>query len=224
LTGGLDINTVDRGVTSGIARPSGGGNFLFGFNSLVDAQGAVALHANQTGFAPMPGGASIRGAIQRGPSAGTTEFSPFFFVGGQGVSVNDSGYLLGLSDDDPSRIVLRKGSIALGAKSVEDSSGLLGQSEDTFLNGEWLHLRLDMIVNLNGDVILSVFQNDIDTNPIGGAFDWQAVAGLNEFTDDALGVNSGSPPFTSGYGGFGMRVGTITRRSYFDHIELRRQV
>ena len=32
LNDGLDAAAVDRGVTTGIARPSGGGSFVFGFN------------------------------------------------------------------------------------------------------------------------------------------------------------------------------------------------
>ena len=103
LNDGLDIATVDRGVTAGIARPPGGGNFLFAFNSLAAVEGAVALFANLVNFAPMAKGASIRGCIQRGPGGGPTGFSPFLFLSCQGNSVNDIAYLLGLSDDDPHR-------------------------------------------------------------------------------------------------------------------------
>lgn len=67
LNDGLDIATVDRGVTAGIPRPPGGGAFLFGFNSLTAAKGAVALFANLVNFAPMAKGGSIRGCLQRGP-------------------------------------------------------------------------------------------------------------------------------------------------------------
>jgi len=42
--------------------------------------------------------------------------------------------------------------------------------------------------------------------------------------DDQLGINSGSQPLTSGRGGFGMSVKDVTRRAYFDHLELFRQV
>src|SRR5690606_32903359 len=98
LNNGLDIATVDRGVTAGIARPPGGGNFLFAFNSLAAVQGAVALFANLVDFAPMAKGASIRGCLQRGPGGGPTGFSPFLFLCCQGNSVNDTAYLLGLSD------------------------------------------------------------------------------------------------------------------------------
>ncbi len=87
LNDGLDIATVDRGVTAGIARPPGGGRFLFAFNSLASVEGAVAIFANLVDFAPMAKGASIRGCIQRGPSGGPTGFSPFFFLSCQGNSV-----------------------------------------------------------------------------------------------------------------------------------------
>lgn len=222
LTDGLDVNTVDRGVTAGIARPNGGGSFLFGFNSLIVATGAVGYFANQVNFAPMAKGASIRAAIQRGPGGGATNFSPFLFVGAQGTSVNDSGYKLGLSDDDPHRVVLRKGSIASGAGSVSSSAGLLAQSTATFLQSTWLHLRLDMIVNLTGDVILQAFSSDLDVNAVT-APSWVALDGITEFIDDALGINSGSAPFTSGRGGFGFACSDVTRRGFIDHVELLRQ-
>ena len=46
---------------------------------------------------------------------------------------------------------------------------------------------------------------------------------MAEFIDDHLGINSGSQPLTSGRGGFGFSVQDVTRRAYFDHIELFRQ-
>src|SRR5690606_18185410 len=143
LNNGLDIATVDRGVTAGIARPPGGGNFLFGFNSLAAVQGAVGLFCNLLDFAPMAKGASIRGCIQRGPSGGPTGFAPFLFLACQGNSVNDTAYLLGLSDDDPHRIVLRKGTVAVGIPDSEGPNVLLASGE-SFSQGTWLHLRLDV--------------------------------------------------------------------------------
>lgn len=222
LTNGLDMATVDRGVTAGIPRPPGGGSFLFAFNSLSAVTGAVALFANLEGFAPMAKGGSIRGVVQRGPGGGPTGFSPFLFLSCQGNSVNDSAYLLGLSDDDPHRIVLRKGSITVGLPSA-DGPGVLLKSSASFAQATWLHLRLDVIVNGNGDVILKVLQNDLAAHPLGTPPDWQPVAGMVEFIDDHLGINSGSQPLTSGRGGFGMAVRDVTRRAYFDHLELLRQ-
>lgn len=223
LNDGLDIATVDRGVTAGISRPPGGGSFLFAFNSLAAVRGAVGLFANLPSFAPMAKGGSIRGALQRGAGGGPTAFSPFLFLCCQGNSVNDSAYLLGLSDDDPHRIVLRKGSVAVGLPDA-DGPGVLLKSAASYSQGTWLHMRLDVIVNANGDVVLKVLQNDLAAHPLGSAADWQPVPGMVEFIDDQLGINSGSQPLTSGRGGFGFAVKDVTRRSYFDHLELLRQV
>jgi hypothetical protein len=223
LTGGLDNAAVDRGVTAGIARPPGGGSYLFGFNSLVVAQGAVGLFANLQNFAPMQKGGSIRGCLQRGPGGGATGFSPFLFLAAQGPSVGDSAYLLGLSDEDPHRIVLRKGAITAGA-GASDGGGVLLASGATFAQGTWLHLRLDVIVQPSGDVLLAVFQNDLSLHPLGAAPDWQPVPGMASFIDDKLGINSGSHPFTSGRGGFGFAVKDTTRRAFFDGVELWRQL
>ena len=223
LNDGLDIATVDRGVTAGIARPPGGGSFLFAFNSLAAVQGAVGLFCNLVDFAPMAKGASIRGCVQRGPGGGPTGFSPFMFLSCQGNSVNDTAYLLGLSDDDPHRIVLRKGAVAVGIPDSEGPNVLLASGE-SFSQGTWLHLRLDVIVNDNGDVVLKVLRNDLGAHPLSSPPDWQPVPGMVEFIDDHLGINSGSQPLTSGRGGFGMSVADVTRRGYFDHLELLRQV
>src|SRR4051812_17207135 len=122
LNDGLDAAAVDRGVTTGIARPptSAGttNNFVYGMNSLSTAQGTVGLFTNQMQFAPMPKGGSVRGVIQRGLSGSPINFAPFFFIGLKGPSVNDVGYLLGLGDGDPHHIVLRKGSLATGLPDV----------------------------------------------------------------------------------------------------------
>lgn len=222
LNDGLDIASVDRGATAGIPRPPGGGSFLFGFNSLTAAKGAVALFANQAGFAPMPKGASIRACLQRGPGGGATGFSPFLFLCGQGTSVNDNAYLLGLSDDDPHRLVLRKGAVVAGIPQ-SDGPGVLVRSSESFSQGTWLHVRLDVVVNANGDVVLSVFRNDLALHPLGTAPDWKPVAGMPTFIDDQLGINSGSQPLTSGRGGFGFAVADVTRRAFVDHVELLRQ-
>jgi len=225
LSDGLDINTVDRGVTTGVARPPGGGSFLFGFNSLSTAAGAVGFFTNQVDFAPMAKGGSIRGVVARGVSGGPTGFSPFLYLGAQGPSVNDKAYLLGLSDDDPHKIILKKGTIVTGIPAAaKPAAGLLRTSVKTLAPGTFVHLRLDMVVNLNGDVLLDVFENDLSVNPLGTTPDWQPVNGMAQFVDDALGINTGSQPFTSGRAGFGFQTEDVTRRGLFDHIEVFRQL
>ncbi|MCY1033250.1 hypothetical protein OV207_17480 [Corallococcus sp. BB11-1] len=171
----------------------------------------------------MARGGSIRGCLQRGPGGGPIGFSPFLFLYGQGTSVNDSAYLLGLSDDEPHRVVLRKGVVATGLPDA-DGPGVLLKSSASFAQGTWLHLRLDVIVNANGDVVLKALQSDLSAHPLGTPPDWQPVPGMADFIDDALGINSGSQPLTSGRGGFGFAVKDVTRRAYFDSRELSRQV
>ncbi len=225
LNDGLDAAAVDLGVTTGVARPPGGGSFVYGFNSLTVANGAVALFANQANFAPMSKGGSVRGAIQRGVSGGPLNFAPFLFIGQQGPSVNDLGYLLGLGDGDPHHIVLRKGALSAGLPDVAPGTqGVLRRSTASAMPATWLHLRLDMVVNQNGDVLLQVFQNDLAAHPLGSAPSWQSVPGMAEFVDDALGINSGSQPFTSGRAGFGFFTKDVTRRGFFDHVEVYRQL
>jgi hypothetical protein len=139
--------------------------------------------------------------------------------------VNDKGYLLGLGDGDPHHIILRKGALADGLPDAPaGTQGVLSRSTGTFAPGTWLHLRLDMVVNQNGDVLLQVFQNDLTAHALGSAPDWQAVPGMDQFIDDALGINSGSAAFTSGRAGFGFFTKDVTRRGFLDEIEIYRQL
>lgn len=222
LTDGLDSNTVDRGATAGITAPDGGGNFVYGFNSLAVASGAVGLFCNQVNFAPMAKGCSIRGCIQRGASGGNTGWSSFLFACAQGTSVNDNAYMLGFSDTDPTKLVLRKGSIVTGIQATS-GSGILRASTASYAIGTWVHVRMDVIVNANGDVVIDVYENDLDANPLDQVPSWQAIAGMSQYIDDALGINTGSQPYTSGRAGFACQVEDVTRRAFFDHIEVFRQ-
>ena len=223
LNDGLDVASVSRGATAGVETPPGGGNFVFAYNSHTLAKGAVGLFVNMDNFAPMAKGGSIRGCIQRGPGGGPQGFSPFFFMCAQGPSVNDSAYLLGLSDDDPHRITLRKGAIVNGIPSGE-GTGILLSSGENLLQGTWVHIRLDVIVNTNNDTILNVFQNDLVAHPLGTPPEWKSIPGMDSFIDDHLGISSLSLPFTSGWGGFGFSVSNVTRRAFFDHLEIARQL
>lgn len=239
LSGSLDTTTIRSGVSAGaVVPPPGGGSFVYGFNSIALATGARGLFTNQVDFAPMASGGSISGVMQRGASGGPTDFAPMLFIGAQGPDVNDRAYLLGLSDGDPSRIMLKKGIISQGLFDVAPdptNNGVLMRSTRTVEVAEWVHLRLDMIVNANGDVLLQVFENDLAAHPIGTAPDWQLIPGMegplhnapapiDGFIDDVTEVNSGSAPFTSGRAGFAMQCADVTRRAYFDQIEISRQV
>ncbi len=225
-SGSIATSALDHGVTNGLPRPNGGGSFVYGFNSLSVVSGAAALFCNQTNFAPTPAnkGGSIRGAIKRVLSGGQTGFSPFLFIGLQGPAITDQAYVLGLSDAEPHAIELRKGALNVGAPdSPIGENGVLSRSSETFDPDTWLHLRIDMIVNLTGDVILKVLRSDLAVNPVSAPI-WLPVPGLTDFVDDTLGINSGSAPFTSGRFGFGMQVSDAARRASFDQIEVSRQI
>jgi len=221
---------LDRGATSGFTPPNGGGSFTFGFNSVVSAEGAAAMYTNQAGFVPTAAlkGGSVRGAIKRGLSAGDTNFAPFFYIQSQGTSVNDHAYMLGLSDETASHIVLVKAALIGGLPQIPlvGQSAVLGVSSGTFSPDTWLHLRIDAIVNPNGDVLLQAFESAVATNPVTAPV-WTAIPGLANFVDDQLGVNSGNAgvapgfeqPFTSGRMGIGFHTKDISRRGVFDHIE-----
>lgn len=227
LNDSLASGSVVRGVSAGFTPPNGGGSFVYGFASQDTSVGAVGSFVNLVDFAPMLKGGRVTGAIKRAPSGGPLDFSAFLFIGLGGTSVNDEGYLLGLSDADPSRIVLRKGAISGGLPDLAPASGngiLRRSTTSVDIDADaWTHLRLDMIFNDVGDVRLQVFENDLAAHALGTAPTWTAIAGMTEFVDDALGVNSGSAPFTGGYGGFAFRTSNVTRRALFDHIEVRRQ-
>ena len=231
LTNSNLITEVDRGVTAGLTPPNGGGSFIYGFNSLVATAGAAGLFTNQANFAPMTKGGRISGAIKRGVSGGPTSFSPMLFIGLQGPDVSDSGYLLGLSDADPHHISLVKGAINAGIGDSIGVNGVLVRGTEAIAADTWKHLRLDMAVNLTGDVVLSVFENDLDTNPVTAPV-WTPIPGMDAispssgqaFIDDSLGINSGSAPFLDGRAGFAFDYADAARRGFFDHIQIARQL
>jgi hypothetical protein len=214
-----DINTIKRGNTAGIDDPPGGDGFVYGFNSRVVVEGASAIFYNGEDFAPYEEGASIRAAIQKGASGGVAGYTPLLFLGLQGNSVNDDAYMLCLQNNNPARLLLVKGPLSTGPAGT-----VLRTSDATFAIGEWMHLRLDAIVNGNGDVVLAVRKNNLATNELNEAPVWEAVAGMGDFVDDQLAVNSGSDPLVGGRAGVGMWTTEVTRRAYMTHVELIRQV
>ena len=237
LSDNLATTVVDHGITSGVDKPSGGGEHVYGFNALAATEGVVGLYATQLNFNPTTKGGSVRGAIRRGPSPSGSGFSPFMFMALQGTASTNLAYMLGLSNEDPFRIVLRKGAltggIPSGAPDPDGQNNILMRSGQSFAlsDAPWLHLRLDMIVQGSGDVLLQVFQNDLALNPVSTP-DWQVVPGMEGpqspsiegFVDDSLGINTGSLPLTAGRIGFGQKSAITSARSFFDHMQVLRQL
>lgn len=224
LTGVLSTGDCKRGVSAGPSKPNGGGTFVYAFNTVTNTPGAVARYANQVNFAPMALGGEVTAAMRRGASGGLTGFSAFIFAGLGGTSVNDICYMLGLSDGDPSHIELRKGSLAIGLPDEVPGGAnvILRQSTEVVAIDEWKQLRLELVTNGNGDVVINCFKSDLVANAVTAPV-WVAIPGMASFIDDALGIASGSAPLTSGRGGWGAQFSDVTRRVYFDQFTIARQ-
>lgn len=218
---------IARGVTAGFTPPNGGGSFVFGFNSRVAGSKAVGLFYNAAKFAPLRDdsdnatGGSVRGCLKRGRSVNPLGFSTGLFVNLINTTTLDKGYILGLSDNDPHAIVLAKMSLAAGLDPT--STSILRASSETFLWDTWLHLRLDSIVNPNGDVVLKCLRNDLTQHPCTAPV-WEVIPGMTDFIDDALGISSGSDPLGGGYAGFYFQSTVVGERAFVDQFELHRQM
>lgn len=238
LSGGLSTPDVLSGPTAGFGTPNGtSGNYVYGMRSTSDVPGAFGLYALQTNFSPTPTarGGRISGVMKRGAGAGVG-FAPFLFFCATPAAVTGVGYMLGLSDEAASHIQLRKGILANGLASVAVPApavapNVLLRSTDFFAADTWQHLRMDVIVQGTGDVIIQVLRNDLALHPASAPI-WAAVPGMegafspafSGFVDDALGLNTGSVPLTSGYCGFGARFEVSGRAAFFDQIAIDRQL
>ncbi len=222
----LQAADLRRGATAFFTPPPGSAdNQTFGYNSTKAVTGAHGMTVNLPNFNPTgtgssnaDGGGSVRGCVRRGPSAGNEGIAPFLFFCCVGDSVNDNGYMVGLSDADPYNIVLAKGPLLGGPKGdaiIATSSAQFNSSNDL-----WHHLKMDPIVEPNGDVLIRVYSNDLSLHPLGTPPNWQPVAGVDQFLDDAVHAATGSAPLWGGYCGFGAAIyDALNRRAAFKAIQ-----
>jgi len=231
VSSGLTTAAVARGVTAAITPPNGGGSFTYGMHSLDGTSiGAVAKYVGLANFTPTgsgpataDGGGSIRGAVKRLASSGNTGFSPYLFFAAQGSppDVDDMAYMIGLSDADPYKIVVAKAPLISGLNATEDDVTILASSsaEYDIADDLWHHLRLDVLVEPNGDVLLRAKSSDLSGHPLTLP-DWVAIAGISDYIDDRLRINTGSAPLLGGYCGYGFAIAeALNRRAAFDGIE-----
>lgn len=226
LVNSIDNASIRSGVTSGLTPPNGGGSYTYGFNSRATGfAGSRALKYDAVNFNPIAAeGGIISGAMVRLPSGGTQGFAPFLYFSEQANDIGGEAYMLGLQDDDPSFIVLRKGILNEGLPAgLVAQNGILRKSSAAIATDTWVHLRLQVNVQGTGDVVMVVEQNDLTANTVAAPV-WTAISGMDDFTDDALGINSGSLPLLGGREGFGMYANDISRRAAFDHITIERQL
>lgn len=233
LGGALAAGDLRRGVVFGsgsFTPPNGGGSFVFGYNTLSQTPGAHGMYVNLTGFIPtgdgLPppsGGGIVRGAVKRVASPGAVGMSPalFFCAQGSPPTVNDSAYLLGLSDADPYEIVLAKAPIVSGLVEAEENVTILRRSSAQYNLGDdlWHHLELEVIVEPNGDVLLKVQASNLALHPVT-APSFAPIPGMDDFIDDNLYVATGSAPLWGGYCGFAFAAaGSPSRRGAFDALQ-----
>jgi hypothetical protein len=134
--------------------------------------------------------------------------------------------MLGLSDNTPYSIVLAKGQIVEGLRLDAENVHILrtGSAQYNMGDGLWHHLRLDAIVEPNGDVLLKCYANDLVAHPINTTPTWQAIAGMADYIDDVNHINSGSAPLWGGCCGFAFSVHqALNRRGAFDGLQALRQ-
>lgn len=232
ITGGsaLDASSVARGVTTAFTKPLDGGSYIYGFRSLDTSSGVAGKYCALANFTPIGGGSnkggSVRAAIKR--YTAKDGFFPFFGLI-KGTDPAEDGYFLGLTEGASSYyIALKKGSPASGLDSNESrilrvSSVPYTESGDAA--AAWHHLRLDVLVNPSGDVIIDVYRNTL-TSPYGVTNpSWQAIAGMSQFVDDSIGILSDETPYlNSFYAMFGHYTAASQGAvSLFDHIEVIRQ-
>lgn len=237
LSDALTDDVVRRGATAGVGAPSGGGTHVYGMRSVAVQPGVLALRCKAANFSPTPPerGGRITGALRRSALGASDGFAPFLFFCASDPSSSGQGYILGLADEAQTHIQLRKGALLGGLPGVsivdpDAAPNILMRSTNTFEPNIWHHLRLDVIVQGTGDVVLQVFRNDLDVHSVGSPL-WEVIPGMegpftafNGFVDDNLGINTGTQPLTAGYMGFGTRFETANRATYFDHITCDRQL
>ena len=226
LTGSaLDTTAVRRGVSNAFTRPNGGGSFVHGFRSITSAVGCSGRYVNLANFIPIAGtrkGGSIRAAMTR-YTAG--DYSPFIGLVKGTDPATAVGYILGLTGETAYRMALRKGGLTTPLLSTDSSILIQSTSSWTDVGDTatyWKHMRLDVLSNPHGEVVLEVYENDLNTNLVTAPV-WTQVG--STFIDDVLGALSESAPHEDGfYAVFGhITSNEVGATSLFDQLVVRRQ-
>lgn len=231
LTNSISDGIAVEGATSGLTPMTGGGPNVWAYNSsLSSASGTLAR--KYIGSAPLPvfdKGCVFSGAMTRYISVGSTGYAVGIFAclgsDQNAVDANGVAYMLGIQDDDPSHIVLVKGPLSAGLPAgnvgLVGSSVILRKSVNAVALGEWVHLQLDATVQANGDVHLTCLRSsepDLANPPV-----FEAIDGMDLFTDDVTKVNSGSLPLTEGPPGKFWHQSEPNRAGAIDHHAVERQ-
>jgi len=232
LTGqALGSGIVARGVSAAFTTPSGGGSFLYALNSVASSTGFAGKYVNLANFNPITGtrkAGSMTCAMKKYSSRVT--FAPAFGIMKGTDPGSAEGYIVALTQETGYKIGLFKGSLIGGFSATAASTRLLRSSTTTYTsygNGPeaWFHLRLDVLVNPHGEVVLNVYKNDLVAHVVGTPI-WDAIPGMSMYVDDSVGVLSGALPHLDGfYCVFGMYVAADTGRTcFYDQLTCGRQL
>lgn len=231
ISGGLTSPSVYSTVTHGIAPPNGASSGVRVFRSTVATLGVAGEYYNVSGFNPTSSdtGLLIEAAFKKAVAASGDKFCPMLWIMAQSNAVTGQAYILGFTDSGLPKLALRKGQLSGGLPSTAavGEQGILALSEATYPLDEWVHVQFQAVVNPGGDVVIQVKLNNLDDNPVDAPV-WEYVAGLKDeelafdatFVDDAAGIASGSPGFTSGRVGLGMWTNESSRVAAFDYVRI----
>jgi len=230
LTGtALGTSDINRGVSSAFTLVPSAGTYCYALRSATSTTGFGGKYCNLVDFTPFTGsrkGGSIRCLMKRYASGGN--YAPIMgLVKGTDPTTNE-GYMLGLSAASSYQVVLKKGAMASGLSA--SASDVLGASDTAYTDvgdaaAHWFHLRMDVLVNPHGEVVINVKQNlNVHTYGPLASVVWDDIDGIDQFIDDPAGVFSGSAPHLDGfYAVFGMYSAAAGSVALFDHIEVFRQ-
>ena len=216
------------GTSAVFTPPPGGGDRTYTWRAAdANVNGVHALYADVANYNPIPGnfGGSIRGALYRADGSSATDHSVFLFFQQQADNATATGYMVGLSPETSSHLVLVKGPLSAGIPtSAVKTDGVIARSTSTFAQGAWVHVRLDVVVNPNGDVVLNTWTNNLDVNDVLTPV-WTAVPEMSGIIDDAIGWNTGTPGLNvGGRLGFGYHATASGTAGAVDHIGAIRNV
>jgi hypothetical protein len=223
----IDTSDMVRGPSAAFTvAHAEAGSYVYGFRSIVSTTGFGGKYCNVAGANPggsLKGG-SIRALMKRYASGG--DYAPMIGVLNSTDPTTGEGYLLGLSAGTTYQVVLKKGTPASGLDP--SSSSVLRASTASYTGvgdgaAVWFHLRLDVLVNPHGEVVLDVYSNDVANEGVDSPT-WEAITGMDQYIDDSFGVLSGSNPIVDPlyfiFGVYSEDAGSI---AMFDHIQITRQ-
>lgn len=220
MTGSAPAEDISWGYTDNGSFGAPSGNRVFGFHSLNPVEAVAAMNAEGMSYSPISGqmGGVITAHLRRfttGAGYGTA----IFFIDSTNAA-SGRAYVLGLSQEYPYRIVLKKGLFSSGLSIT--GLDTLAYSDQLYDGNDWHCLKLAVTTRPQGDVVLVAKHKDPRRlYPVT----WDAIPGIDPFIDDVLGANSGSVP----YMGYRVGIAQINRGatgcvSVFDWISVGRQI